>query len=82
MPKPLGIGIGLRGNNLVMGVTRSAPFEDRIYDAVEEAIADGLTVAQFIGIVREAWGSTLRDHQRYADRELAKAQEAARRGAE
>jgi len=50
--KPPGIEMSISGGNLRMGVTRSSRAEDKIWEAVEEAVCAHMTPTQFM---REAW---------------------------
>ncbi len=44
--------------------------EEKIWEAVEEAINAGITVDKFFRIVREAWPTILRDAATYAAKEI------------
>lgn len=53
--KPPGIAFGLRDGSLHVGVTHPSRAEDKVWEAVEEALLEGWTVAQFLHEVRSAW---------------------------
>lgn len=59
--KPLGIAFGLRDGALTVGVTGTGIVENKIWETVQEAIADGWTPEQFKREVAEAWGYELRE---------------------
>lgn len=72
MPKPLGIGIRIEGDALTFGVTHATKAEDLIYDAVEQAMAEGLTPTQFTQRLRDDLyvpkrAGRLSSHARVAD---------------
>lgn len=55
MPKPIGIDIVARNGLPTFAVSKASQAEDKIYDAVEHAVCEGMTVTRFIAIAREAW---------------------------
>ena len=59
MSKPLGM-------TPMMQVIRPTPIEDRIWDAVSEAIAAGMTPERFRSEVAQAWEHELREEAKHA----------------
>ena len=53
--KPSGISLGLRDGAVVMGLTHSSAAQDKIWEAVESAFDEGMTVKQFRQECAEAW---------------------------
>ena len=71
--KPPGLEMSLHGGSLHMGVTRSSRTEDKVWEAVEEAISEGWTPTRFIAEAREAWDYELRERAKHADAEFRQA---------
>lgn len=61
MGKPPGIALGLSGDGVHMGVTRSSEAEDKVWEAVEQALIENWTPDRFIREVREAWAQARKD---------------------
>lgn len=58
--KPPGVRFELGPKGPRLSVTRPSPAEDRIWDAVEEAIDGGWTAERFASEAAEAWREKLR----------------------
>jgi hypothetical protein len=58
----------LEGNAIVMGVTQSRRWMDKVWEAVQEAQCDNVTVEQFKRECAEAWAYE-REQQAKADRD-------------
>lgn len=71
--KPPGIEMSLYGGALRMGVTQSSRSEDKIWEAVQEAISEGWTPTRFIAEAREAWDYELGERAKAADAEFKRA---------
>jgi hypothetical protein len=63
MSKPLGMTAAFQ-------IVRPTRTEDKIWDAVEEAIAAGWTPQQFVSEARESWRTALQDRVKDADKEF------------
>lgn len=80
MPAPIGLGFELRhepgsgATSLGLRVAKPSRAEDQIYDAVAEAMAEGMTVRQFIAVAREAWAHTHDEQAKEDDNEFKRAQ--------
>lgn len=59
--KPLGIQLGIGPNGPTLGCRMPTSVEDKVWDAVQEAIEAGWTVEQFRRECAEAWKGLLRD---------------------
>lgn len=57
VPKPPGIGFSIKEGALSLALSHISKAEDKIYDVVDLAIEEGMTVTQFLTIAREAWQS-------------------------
>lgn len=69
MSKPLGLTVGLR-------VVIPSRAQDKIYEAVQEAIAESVDVASFIREARECWALVLKDAAKHADEQFAASERA------
>jgi hypothetical protein len=59
MSKPLGLGLSLNEGDVTFRVAKPSRAQDKIWEAVQEAIAANMTPKQFI---QEAWESW--EHER------------------
>ena len=72
MVKPNGLYFGLRGSALTMCVTNGSRAEDLIWEAVEEAISDGMDPTHFRREAAMAWQETLNNRAERESAELLK----------
>jgi hypothetical protein len=71
--KPLGISMTFDANGLPrLGCPRPSGAEDAIWDAVRQAIGEGMTPKRFKEEVAQAWEQELRDDMKAAGDELRK----------
>jgi hypothetical protein len=56
-----------------MKITRSSRVEDKIWDAVEEAVNAGWDAQRFIREAHDGWAHKLSEDAKDADKEFAKA---------
>ena len=71
--KPLGVrlGVGASGS-LTVGVTKPTYTEDKVWDAVREAINEGWTPKRFRAEVADAWETAIKDDARDAIKAVRK----------
>lgn len=62
--KPLGVQFGIGPNGPTLGCRMPSLVEDRVWEAVQDAIDAGWTVEQFRRECAEAWGESLRDRMK------------------
>lgn len=74
MSKPHGLRFELTPDGLPQArVISPTAAEDAIHRAVEEAIAAGMTVRDFIKNARESWDIELSEDKKHADRQFREA---------
>lgn len=64
--KPNGIRLGVDGSGLTMRVTQPTRTEDKVWDAVREAIDEGWTPKRFAIEVAQAWTDAVKEDARHA----------------
>lgn len=72
MSKPHGIAMSIVDGVPRMGVTFPTHAEDKVWDAVENAIDAGWDVERFRRECREAWSQTLKTRAKWADEDWRK----------
>jgi hypothetical protein len=63
MSKPMGMTAGFQ-------IIRPTRTEDKVWDAVEEAISENWTPERFIREAQQAWESALKEQIRYANKDF------------
>ena len=71
MSKPLGLSIGIGESGLSFEVSMPHPVEDAIWEAVEQAIANGWTPERFKRECASAWSDRLRQDAKHAEELLS-----------